>query len=131
MKAVLVSTNKRKNSPKNRWDKLPQMKKMRIYLSGEYDTPDQADNSPEGQRVWKKWRLAALRAVRKLLPEVCRKLGLPEDTKFGYSYTAGCSCGCSPGYVAETLVNDISGWMDVMIEYTQEDVEKYKVVVKS
>jgi hypothetical protein len=41
---------------------------------------------------------------RKLvLPEVLEKLGLPADgVKFGWSRKAGCSCGCSPGFVCNS-----------------------------
>lgn len=36
---------------------------------------------------------------RKLLPEILERFGLPEDTKATWSQKAGCSCGCSPGFI--------------------------------
>lgn len=42
------------------------------------------------------------RDYRKLLPEVFEKLGLPKTTKARWSQKAGCSCGCSPGFILDT-----------------------------
>lgn len=36
---------------------------------------------------------------RKLLPEMFKKLGLPATTTARWSQKAGCSCGCSPGFI--------------------------------
>lgn len=38
---------------------------------------------------------------RQVLPVIFKKLGLPEDTKAYWSQKAGCSCGCSPGFVLQ------------------------------
>jgi hypothetical protein len=38
---------------------------------------------------------------RKLMPEILKQAGL-EDVKFRWSQTAGCSCGCSPGFILES-----------------------------
>jgi len=36
--------------------------------------------------------------------EVIRKAGFPKDTKFTYSRTCGCDCGCSPGFRTDYCV---------------------------
>lgn len=36
---------------------------------------------------------------RQVLPEIFEKLGLPPETKASWNQKAGCSCGCSPGFV--------------------------------
>lgn len=36
---------------------------------------------------------------KNILPEVLKSQGLPADTKIKWSQTAGCQCGCSPGFV--------------------------------
>lgn len=40
---------------------------------------------------------------RKLLPSVFAKAGLPTDTKVKWRQTAGCSCGCSPGFIIDNM----------------------------
>lgn len=46
---------------------------------------------------------------RKLMPEVLKKANknpdfadIPENTKAAWSQKAGCSCGCSPGFILQT-----------------------------
>lgn len=36
-----------------------------------------------------------------VMPKVLEHLELPPDTKFRWSQKAGCSCGCSPGFVVD------------------------------
>lgn len=40
-------------------------------------------------------------------------LGLSENTKVSWSRTAGCSCGCSPGFIVDTLSNPNSAYLTV------------------
>jgi len=40
-------------------------------------------------------------AYRKALPAIYEAAGLPTTTKAAWSQTAGCSCGCSPGFVLD------------------------------
>lgn len=43
-----------------------------------------------------------------ILPQVLKVMGLAKDTKAKWSQTAGCACGCSPGFiVAEDLGRDV------------------------
>lgn len=39
---------------------------------------------------------------RKVIPEVLKAVDLPETTKVNWSQKAGCSCGCSPGFIVQT-----------------------------
>jgi len=47
-----------------------------------------------------------------LMPEVLAAMGLPADSEFHWDPLAGCSCGCSPGYVM-----DHSKGKDVFVTY--------------
>jgi hypothetical protein len=38
-----------------------------------------------------------------LLPQVFKKLKLPPNIRASWSQKAGCSCGCSPGFILDTL----------------------------
>ena len=60
------------------------------------------NSSPEdiaAEKEWLAWRRKALRASTAAVKAVLAQTGLGTDAKF--SYKAGCSCGCSPGYVIE------------------------------
>lgn len=54
---------------------------------------------------------------RDVLPEVVKQLDLPEETKFRWSRKAGCSCGCSPGFVCKT---DALNGQNVFVDYDVE-----------
>lgn len=43
---------------------------------------------------------------RQALPEILRRVGLPVDTKAVWNQKAGCSCGCSPGFVLDVRFAD-------------------------
>jgi hypothetical protein len=36
---------------------------------------------------------------KEVIPQILEKAGLPADTKVSWSQKAGCSCGCSPGFL--------------------------------
>jgi|MudIll2142460700_1097286.scaffolds.fasta_scaffold00031_34 hypothetical protein len=44
------------------------------------------------KRPWQLWKA-------EVLPQVFKRLKLPRDTLTKWSQTAGCSCGCSPGFI--------------------------------
>lgn len=50
-------------------------------------------------------RRRPIKEYRKLIPEVCASVGVtnPQDLKFSWSQKAGCSCGCSPGFIVKGL----------------------------
>lgn len=52
-----------------------------------------------------------------VMPAVLAAMGLPADTKVSWSRTAGCSCGCSPGFI---IKHDRStDARDVFVTYTK------------
>ena len=38
---------------------------------------------------------------RKLLPQVFKKAGIAVNTKAAWRQSAGCACGCSPGFILD------------------------------
>lgn len=61
------------------------------------------------------------------LPEVAEKLGLARTAKFRWSQKAGCSCGCSPGFVCAESYNQ-NVWVELIdaptiAEGTHEQVQ--------
>lgn len=59
------------------------------------------NSSPEeiaAEKAWMSWRRRALKATKAQVVELLAALG--EDTaEATFSSTAGCSCGCSPGFI--------------------------------
>lgn len=47
---------------------------------------------------------------RTLMPEVLLRLGVRKDAKYTWSQRAGCSCGCSPGFILKEKDSD-GGWL--------------------
>jgi|LSQX01.3.fsa_nt_gb hypothetical protein len=41
-----------------------------------------------------------VRRYRKVLPEILKQAGIPE-AKASWSWKAGCSCGCTPGFILD------------------------------
>jgi hypothetical protein len=50
-------------------------------------------------------RKRPVKEYRALIPEICAAVGITnmQDLKFSWSQKAGCSCGCSPGFVVKGL----------------------------
>jgi hypothetical protein len=55
-------------------------------------------------------------AWKKCLPLAFEAVGLDRDTKCGWSQKAGCSCGCSPGFVLRDWT-----WFDMHINIYYDD----------
>lgn len=51
---------------------------------------------------------------RVVMPAVLAELGLPANTKYGWNQKAGCSCGCSPGFVVQAT------GAEVFVDYAVE-----------
>ena len=51
-----------------------------------------------------------------LMPAVLAAMVLPKDTEFQWHQFAGCSCGCSPGFVIEN-----SKGKDICVTYVTRD----------
>jgi hypothetical protein len=63
---------------------------------------------PTGETILDNLALRRQRPVkefRALIPQVCEAVGITnmQDLKFSWSQKAGCSCGCSPGFVVKGL----------------------------
>lgn len=57
-----------------------------------------------GETIWEnldaRWD-RPYREYRKLLPEIYGLFNIPADAKASWSQKAGCSCGCSPGFILD------------------------------
>lgn len=69
--------------------------KTRLYISSDIWKTEigKAATSAEINRV-------VIRRFRKVLPEILKQAGIPEATAV-WSWKAGCSCGCSPGFILD------------------------------
>ena len=59
---------------------------------------------PKGETILENFgnrRDRPINEYRKLLPEVMRIAGLGEKMRCNWSQKAGCSCGCSPGFIMD------------------------------
>lgn len=70
--------------------------------------------SPEGEGVLEqltaRWG-RPVKGYRTLLPYILHELDLPLSTPVRWSQRAGCSCGCSPGFVLPQLLSPCElGW---------------------
>ena len=69
------------------------------------------------------------RLYREILPAAFKKLGIPGDTKAYWSQKAGCSCGCSPGFVLDFPRDVIPERKDYWVTVTaRDDATDAKVV---
>lgn len=68
-------------------------RRTRIYVHPERETVlENLEN--RRNRPWQEWRKSAV-------PVALAALGLPSDTRVSWSQKAGCSCGCSPGFIVK------------------------------
>lgn len=86
---------------------LPSGNRSRGHMSStqrEYDAKPRLYVSIDAENMLEnfayRWDRPA-REYRKLLPAIFEALQLPADTKASWSQKAGCSCGCSPGFVLD------------------------------
>ncbi len=62
-----------------------------------------------------------------VLPKAFPMLGLPADTKVRWSQKAGCSCGCSPGFVITSRPYPPTNyWVDINLNI-EVQTEMFKV----
>ena len=80
-------------------------KRARIYVSGQ-DEPALAEppmtlrgDYPEIDRAWDKYNREVVKNKRALVAKA--DLEMLRDVKIRFSRKAGCSCSCSPGFIAE------------------------------
>ena len=112
----VIETTENKRSWKLTWRE--RVSKSRLYVS--VDDENMAENFAfRWDRPWTEYR--------KLMPEILQRLGLPEDTKYNWSQKAGCSCGCSPGFVL-TLPNDHRKCVDYWATVAGDDAKVAEMV---
>lgn len=99
-----VSIDKQKFSIKSHMDYAEPNRKMRIYLF------------PKNEGVWENFEKRWNRPVatwNKIALQVLDKYGFT-DCKISFSQKAGCTCGCSPGFIA-----DVKNGRELFITYNQ------------
>lgn len=71
-------------------------KKARVYIF------------PKGESVWDNLMNRHSRPAtvykKEVIPHVLTAMGLASDTKVRWSQTAGCGCGCSPGFIIDSVL---------------------------
>jgi len=94
------------NDTVSRYSKVSKEKEMRIYVAvGEYW-------SAVPGAVSKQW----------VAEQVAVHMGIdPKDVKIGWSRTAGCSCGCSPAFIARGMKTNFSMYIDAVYESAAEE----------
>ena len=95
-------------------DKPYQPRKARIHLW------------PKGENVmgWlDRRRNQPVKQLREVLPGIIEELCIPGNYIFRWSRKAGCSCGCSPGFIVEGP----DAWklydIDIFADYTEKVVD--------
>lgn len=119
---MIEITTRPKDSTRRTWN--AEFPKIRVYVAGE-DEPTwpipgsstRGDGS-EVDKAWKRYNREERRLQREVIdealaerPELADQLG-----KLTWSRKAGCSCGCSPGWIAEGR-----GSQDVRITRTPDE----------
>lgn len=63
---------------------------------------------PKGETVLdnltNRWARPATVYKKEVIPHVLTAMGLAADTKVRWSQKAGCSCGCSPGFIIDSVI---------------------------
>lgn len=87
-----------------------QRHQVRVYVSGEGE-PDLPRPSymlrgedPAVDRAWRKYNQAEVKLMRKVIAEVAERYGIHLG-ELRFSLKAGCSCPCSPGFIARHVGN--------------------------
>ena len=82
--------------------------KTRLNASGtspDYDHPPYSmeGDDPENDKAWRKYNRDKIVAMRELLDDISGWLQSISngDLKYRFSRKAGCSCGCSPSFIAD------------------------------
>ena len=55
----------------------------------------------------------ATEKIKEVFSPALRELLKSDELKMRFSRTAGCSCGCSPGFILENVDTPFDIWMDV------------------
>jgi hypothetical protein len=82
--------------------------KARVYFSMSKETV-WSNLLERWNRPYKDFKVQAM-------PQVLEAMGLPADTKYRWSQKAGCSCGCSPGFIIDSVTG-----MTAYVDYTASE----------
>lgn len=91
--------------------------KTRIFIAGqapvtEMEQPESFEDEPEINRQWRRYNKLEIAKQREVLEAgmalIADQLYAQPD-KISFSRTAGCSCGCSPGLVADRALRNKLG----------------------
>lgn len=102
------------------------LRKSRVFVAFE-EAPDMVDPGGWGSQrgvdptvdaACDQYKRAQVKTKRRYAEEALRRRGY--ETKIVFSRTAGCSCGCSPGFVAESRY--LYG-VDVFVDVLSPDYE--------
>jgi hypothetical protein len=80
-------------------------------------------------KIWRAWRDGTKAIVAERLSELASKLGTKvgpsvgelSSAKVTFSYKAGCSCGCSPGFILDGRVKDGYAPADIFLSLEKEE----------
>lgn len=89
----------------------------RASVNGAFEPPFPANDADE--REWKKWRREATKSEAEVLAAGFAAMNI--DISFRFSQTAGCSCGCSPGFILTG--GPVAGWFDFWVNEVVEEKE--------
>lgn len=106
---VMVSVNhrdRRNSSSKSYWATTRMYGAVDSLIPGvnaeeppfAFSTEDSAPEVVAAEKAWLSWRRRALKATKAQVTELLAALG-ETTAEATFSRTAGCSCGCSPGFV--------------------------------
>jgi hypothetical protein len=88
---------------------------------------------PKGETVLENFaygrRNRPIAALRALLPEVYEQTKLEPDCQAIWSQKAGCSCGCSPGFILKGVALKGVGYFgfDIFVDYSVEPIPNYQI----
>lgn len=126
MKATLTKTYPVSNRRAKPGRNLVYVKSPFDNIADEFGTEVGIWNLPFKSKTWSK----VCREANKLNIQAIKDL-FPEATSIKFSQKAGCTCGCSPGFIVntESHLQGTNNW--VTIEPTQEQQEAFRTSIFS
>lgn len=82
----------------------------------------------EEDAAWKAYNKREIDRMKMFIPFALAEAGLDPFTKVSWSRNAGCSCGCSPGFIVqgETTALKNSRPADIFVTVAGQDIEEAK-----
>lgn len=115
-KVTILGFISRPNDPINQWKKDPKVMKVRLHVHPENHTPAlDGISDREYTKLLRKVARVTLAKVTQDIPNDPDLKAMAED-KFYWDRLAGCSCGCSPGFVFESTQAKFTSWIDIRVE---------------